>query len=205
LCGWLALALGAHICSAHPTFPQYFLLLTPFLSLLAAVGLYSIGSRMYAPDRPFWPVFVYGFLLCFALAKSVSEEINDFSWVDFEEIARQVDRVTPPRGSLLADEHVYFLTRRTPPPGMELGDSHKLELPVALADLVHIVNGSELDRRVRAGVYDTVETCDDEARMQARGLPQLYSNSVEISSCTVFWGLRKPRPVQESNQSLDRR
>jgi hypothetical protein len=146
---------------------------------------------MYAPDRPFWPVFVYAFLLSFALAKSVSEEINDFSWVDFEEIARQVERVTPPQGSLLADEQVYFLTRRTPPSGMELGDSHKLELPVALAELVHIVNGRELDRRVRAGVYDTVETCDDEAKMQARGLLQLYSRSIEISSCTVFWGFRR--------------
>src|SRR5205814_156774 len=53
LCGWLALALCAQISGAHPNFPQYFILLVPFLSILAAVGLYSIGSQMFHPDRPF--------------------------------------------------------------------------------------------------------------------------------------------------------
>jgi predicted membrane channel-forming protein YqfA (hemolysin III family) len=191
LCGWLALALCAYLCSAHPTFPQYFILLTPFLGILAAVGLYSIGSRMYAPDRPFWPVFVFTALLTVALAKSQYEEYGQFDWRDFEELAKKVDQVTPPNGVLLADEHVYFLTRRPPPSGMELADAHKLELPAALAASMHVVTGTELDRRVRAGVYDTVETCDDEEKMQARGLVQLYSQSAEVGSCTVFWGPRR--------------
>jgi hypothetical protein len=191
LCGWLALALCAHLCNAHPTFSQYFILLTPFLGILAAVGLYSIGSRMYAPDRPFWPVLVFTALLSFALAKSLYEEYDQFDWHDFEEIARKVDQVTRPNGMLLADEHVYFLTRRAPPSGMELNDSHKLELPAALAASVHVVNGSELDRRVRAGVFDTIETCDDEEKMKARGIPQEYLHSDEVGSCTVFWGPRR--------------
>jgi len=191
LCGWLALALCAHLCSAHPTFPQYFILLTPFLGILAAVGLYSAGSRMYAPDRPLWPVLIFTALLSFALAKSLYEEFGQFDWHDFEELARKVDEVTPPNGMLLADEHVYFLTRRAPPSGMELNDSHKLELPAALAASLHVVNGSELDRQVRAGVFDTVETCDDEERMQARGLTQVYSQNAEVGSCTVFWAPRR--------------
>jgi hypothetical protein len=191
LCGWLAAALCIHLCNAHPTFPQYFILLTPFLGILASVGLYSIGSRMCEPDRPFWPVFVFAALLSFALAKSLYEEAGQFDWDDFEELARKVDEVRPRDGVLLADEHVYFLTRRPPPFGMELADSHKLELPAALAATVHVLNGSELDRRVRAGVYDTVETCDDEEKMQARGLTQVYSHSAEVGSCTVFWAPRR--------------
>jgi 4-amino-4-deoxy-L-arabinose transferase-like glycosyltransferase len=191
LCGWLAFGLCAQICNAHPTFSQYFILLTPFLGILAAVGLYSIGSRMYSPDRPFWPVFVFTALLSFALAKSLYEEYDQFDWRDVEELAVKVNEVTPPDGMLLADEHVYFLTRRTPPSGMELADSHKLELPAALASSLHVVNGSELDRRVRAGVFDTVETCDEDEKIQARGFRQVYSRSAETGSCTVFWAPRR--------------
>jgi hypothetical protein len=71
LCGWLALALWAQISSAHPNFPQYFILLVPFLSILASIGLYSIGSRMFDPDRPFWPILIYSVLLSLGLAKSL--------------------------------------------------------------------------------------------------------------------------------------
>jgi hypothetical protein len=75
-----------------------------------------------------------------------------------------------PDGMLLADEHVYFLTWRPPPSGMELADSHKLEFPPATAALFHLPPKSESDRRIKAGTYDTVETCeDDEEDVQALG------------------------------------
>jgi hypothetical protein len=91
---------------------------------------------------------------------------------------------------LLADEHVYFLTRRPPPSGMEVADSHKLEFPPATAALFHLLPQSELDRRIKAGTYDTVETCEeDDEDVQAVGLPRLYSQQMKIegSACAVFW------------------
>jgi hypothetical protein len=188
LCGWLALALWAHISSAHPNFPQYFILLVPFLSILASVGLYSIGSQMYRSDRPLGPVLVYGVLLSLGLAKSFYEEGDDVTWQDFEKIARKVDQVTPPDGLLLADEHVYFLTRHPPPSGMELRDSHKLELPAAFADAMHIVSQSELDRRIQAGVFGAVESCTfSDEKIEALGLGRLYAQKAEIEDCAVFW------------------
>jgi hypothetical protein len=188
LCGWLAVALWAQISSAHPNFPQYFILLVPFLGILASVGLYAIGSQMYDPDRPFWPVVVYGVLLSLGLAKSLYEERDDFTWRDFEAIAGKVDQVTPPNAPLLADEHVYFLTRRPPLSGMELRDSHKLELPAALANSMHIVSAAELDRRIQAGVFSTVETCSfTDEKIEALGLARLYSQKAQIEDCTVFW------------------
>jgi hypothetical protein len=191
LCGWLALALWAQISCAHPNFPQYFILLVPFLSVLAAVGLYSIGSQMYDPDRPFWPVLIYSVLLFLGLAKSLYEERDDVNWQDFEEISRKVDQVTPPHALLLADEHVYFLTRRLPPSGMELRDAHKLELPDDLADSMHIVTGSELDRRIQARIFSTVETCTfTDEKIEALGLVRLYSQKAEIENCAVFWDRR---------------
>lgn len=191
LCGWLALALWAQISSAHPNFPQYFILLVPFLSILASVGLYSIGSRVFDPDRPLWPILIYSVLLSLGLAKSLYEEREDFTWQDFEEIAGKVDRVTPPNALLLADEHVYFLTRRPPPSGMELRDSHKLELPAALADSMHIVSAAELDRRIKAGIFSTVESCTfEDDKIEALGLARLYSQKAEIADCAMFWDRR---------------
>jgi hypothetical protein len=193
LCGWLALAMWAHISTlVHPNFPQYFILLVPFLGILASVGLYAIGSRVYQPDRPFWPVLIYGVLLSLGLAKSLYEDRDDeVTWHDFEKIAAKVDQVTPPNAPLLADEHVYFLTRRPPPSGMELRDSHKLELPAALADSMHILSATELDRQIKAGVFSTVETCTfPDEKIAALGLARLYSQKVEIEDCTIFWDWR---------------
>lgn len=191
LCGWLSLALWAQISSAHPNFPQYFILLVPFLAILASAGLYSIASRMYHPDRPFWPVLIYGVLLSLGLAKSLYEERDDVVWHDFEQIAGKVDQVTPPNATLLADEHVYFLTRRPPPSGMELRDSHKLELPAPLAASMHIVSAAELDRQIQAGVFSTVETCTfTDEKIATLGLARLYAQKAEIEDCTIFWDRR---------------
>jgi hypothetical protein len=170
----------AHISTLHPNFPQYFILLVPFLGILASVGLYSIGSQMYHPDRPLWPLLVYGVLLSLGLSKSVYEERDDFTWRDFEGIARKVDQVTPPNAPLLADEHVYFLTRRPPPSGMELRDSHKLELP---ADSMHaFLKG--LDRRT-AGVFTTVKLAGL-AMIEALGLRATLPKS-RNADCSIFW------------------
>ncbi len=187
LCGWLILGLCAYLCNIHPTFPQYFVLTAPFLGVLAAVGLYSVASRLYSADRTFLPVFVLSLLLASGLAKALYEERDDFDWRDMERLAAQVEEVTPPGAPLLADESIYFLARRPPPSGMELRDSHKLELPADLAKYVHIVPGSEFLRRIKAGIYSTVETCDGEEKIKERGLPELYAKRADIEDCSVFW------------------
>jgi hypothetical protein len=117
------------------------------------------------------------------------ERRDDYSWHDLEEVASKVDQVTPPQGLLLADEHMYFLTRRTPPPGAELADAQKLNLPAALAAAVHIVPRAEFARRVQARIFSTVETCNDEDddRFKVLGLPQVYSKKAVVHDCTIFW------------------
>ena len=65
LCAWLALALSAEAGRAHPTFPQYFVFIVPFVAILAGVGLYAIGSRVLEPDRPLWPVLLVTALFVF--------------------------------------------------------------------------------------------------------------------------------------------
>jgi len=193
LCCWLAVALALFISSAHPTFEAYFVLLVPFLGVLAAVGLYALVSRLDIPlgtqGRQLFPIVVLTALLCLGLARALYERRDDYSWRDLEEIARRVEQVTPPQEVLLADEHIYFLTHHTPPSGMEFPDSQKLNLPPAVAASLHIVSRTELAKRVQAGMFNTVETCDDEddERILILHLPQVYARKAVIHGCRIFW------------------
>jgi 4-amino-4-deoxy-L-arabinose transferase-like glycosyltransferase len=189
LCCWLAVALGLYISSTHPTFEPYFVLMVPFLGVLAAVGLYAIVSRLDIQGRRLLPIVGLTALLCLGLAKALYERRDDYSWQDLEEIARKVEQVTPPQELLLADEHIYFLTHHTPPSGMEFPDSQKLNLPADVAASLHIVPRTELAKRVQAGMFHTVETCDDEddERILILHLPHVYARKAVIHECRIFW------------------
>jgi len=185
LCGWLALATGAELSAAHPTFEWYFLLTVPFLAILAAVGLCATGSRVY--DRPLVLLLAVGSVMSLDLGKSLYEDHNTYNWHNMERVAAKVEQVTPRGATLWADELIYFLTRRRPPAGMEFSYSHKLELPDAEAASLHILPGSELNRRVAAGAFSTVGICENTDVIEALDLPRLYAQKAEIADCTVFW------------------
>jgi hypothetical protein len=187
LCGWLALATGVELFAAHPTFQRYFLLIVPFLAILAAAGLCAVGSRLYNPDRPLWPTLAVGLLTLMGLAKSISEDRDSFSWRDMEQIAAKTDEVTPRGATLWADEPIYFLTRRAPPSGMEFAYSHKLDLPDAEAAALHILTNAALKQQLAAGVFGAVETCDDADAIESLNLPRLYAHRTEVADCTIFW------------------
>ncbi len=189
LCGWLAAALLLHISTAFPTFTRYYLLAVPFLAILAAAGLYAAGSRLAAPDRPFWPALAVSLITGLGLARALYNSGSDLTWPDLETAAAQVRAVTPPGTALLADEPIYFLMRRPPPSGMELADSHKLDFAPAEAALLHVLPQAMLDRRIQARAFDTVET--DDADQAARlGLERLYAHSAEAAPLYIYWGKR---------------
>ena len=194
LCGWIALATGAELCTPLPTFQRYFLLTVPFVAIPAAAGLYAVALRMWNAARPAWAVFAIALLTALALGKSIYERREIYTWPYFEQIARKVDEVTPPGGTIFADEQIYFLTGRRPPSGFELADSHKLELlPPDVARAFHIVPKSEVDRRLAAGFFDTVATFEDNVDddvLAAWDLAHHYAHKAEVGDCTVYWGRR---------------
>jgi hypothetical protein len=190
LCAWLAAALAAEIGRAHPTFERYFLMIVPFLAILAAPGLYGIASRLLDSDKPLWPVLLFSALMLLGLGKNLYERGFVNHWAIFQQQAKKVDEVTPPNGLVLADEPIYFFTRRIPPPGLELAYTHILNLPPAQAALLHILNKDELKRQVQAGKYATVYNCDDD-EIADYGFKNLYRQHVDIDDCTIFWDLRK--------------
>lgn len=197
LAGWMALGQIAYLCYVRPTFAQYFSLTVPFLGILAAVGFYAVGSRLRSPDRPWLPFSVLAFLLCFGLARDIYDDRDSHTLGDYEEVARKVDQVTPRHGMLLSDEFVYFMTRRTPPSGLEYDDSHKLHLSARDAAVLHVFSRPELVRRVKAGTYDTVESCDDDddQELEDLGLPDVYAQKAVVQGCKVYWQRKPPEAV----------
>ena len=195
LCAWIAAGMGLEIASAHPTFRWYFLLIVPFLAIPAIAGLYDLASRMYAPDRALLPVTALSLLLALGLGRALADDSDSMTWQDMETIAHKVDEVTPKQAMLWANEQVYFLTHRAPPEGMEFQAAQKLEIPLSEAEPLHVLPGAELARRVKAGAFDTIEICDDD-RINELGLREIYSQSAEIATCTIFWG-KSPKPSQE--------
>jgi hypothetical protein len=189
LCAWLAAALAVELASGHPTFERYFLLIVPFVSILAVAGLYAIASRVLEPDRPLWPVLLVSLLFVLGLGKSLYDE-PDETWRLYQRMADKVDEVTPRNAVLLADEPIYFLTKRTPPPGFEMSYTHKLNLPSAEAALLHIVTEDEVKRQVHSGVFATAYTCDRN-EIDNYDLKSVYQQHEDIADCTIFWDWKK--------------
>lgn len=193
LCGWLALAVGAHISSAHPTFQRYYLFAYPFVIILATAGLYFVTTRLYGPDRPLWPMVALTAIFSLELAKALHDKHANVNWLDLQKIAAKVDQVTPPNGTLLSDEPIYFLTRRPPPHGMELADSHKLEFPPERAIPLNLVPESEVLREIKAGRFETVVNCDKNDKLTDEDLEKVYREKFENDTCDVFWNFKQPR------------
>ena len=189
---WLAVVLTVYIAIAHPTFERYFVFVAPFAAIVAVAGCYDLASRLFNADRPFWPCAALMLILALALGRALFDDRDSVTWKDYESIAKKVADVTPPHGRIYADELVYFLLHRAPPPGMEFSYSHKLELPPAQEKLYHIVSDKELAAQVKAGYFDTVQSCNDDM-IDKLGLDQIFPKKAEIVDCDIYWG--KP-PVQ---------
>ena len=192
LCGWLAAALCTHVSFARPTFPRYYLLCVPFIAIPAVAGLYWIAGRLHNSERPWRPVLAVVLLAALALGKRLDENRDDFRWSTLDHVSAKVAEVVLPSASLLASEHVYFLSKHRPPSGMELEDSHKLDLPPALATQFHLVSKREIVRRAKTGDFDAIETCDEDYPIDWEDLERLYSHKAEIEDCAVFWGRAAP-------------
>jgi 4-amino-4-deoxy-L-arabinose transferase-like glycosyltransferase len=187
LCGGLALALGAELSTAHPTFTRYYVLTVPFAAILAVAGLDAMGSRVFEPARPWWPVAIAILIAVLGCAKTMFDRRDLYIWADYEKLAGKIARLTPPGGGIYADDHVYFLLHRKPPAGFEFAYSHKLTLPPAQEAALHILPQSEVDRQLSSGMYSTVYLCEDEESYKKLGLPKLYPHEEDVDECALFW------------------
>jgi len=191
LCLWLALSIGAENIFAHPTFPQYFAFMIPFLTVLGVVGFYAVVARLDNPDRLGPPVILLMGLTALCLGNTLYNDRDETTWRQLEQVANKVKKVTPKGAALAAPEHIYFLTNWPVPQGMEHEDAHKLKLPPAENSRLHILPKAELDQRIKTGNFPTTVVCsDDDFVSDVKGW-HVYSRSDEIGECTVFWKWEK--------------
>ena len=189
LCGWLALAVSAELAFGHPTFARYFMVMTPFAGVLAVVGLYAIGSRVFDSGRPFWPVLVVALVAASVMARGFYDRLQVYTWQDQEAIAAKVREVTRPGAPIFAYGVIYFLTRSRPLPGMEFDYSHKLTLPPAQMAALHIMSEAEMKRLARQGRFATAVSCDED-EINDYGFAKIYAQKAEVQGCSVFWNLK---------------
>ena len=201
LCVWLPLAISVQNLFAHPTFPQYFVFIIPFLAVLATLGFYAVAVRLGDPDRPRAAVALLMVLAILCLGNDVYEDRESYTWRKVEKVADKMKQVTPKGAPLLAPEQIYFLTNWPIPPGMEHADAHKLKLSPAEAATLHVVPKSEVERRVKAGEFPTTVTCDDDDTNDVDDW-DVYAQKADFDRCTVFWQVKqdtaKPKPGPQS-------
>jgi len=122
LCAWLTIVLSVYLAVPRPTFSFYYVLVTPFVGILAAMGLNAIGTMGWFSKRRFQVMTALAIVYLTGLGWQLYKMRREIFQADhkvIEAIARDVDRVTPRDAWLFAFEQVYFEARRTPPPGME--------------------------------------------------------------------------------------
>jgi hypothetical protein len=116
------------------------------------------------------------------------EQRDNLFWRDVESVAAKLNEVTGPAASLLADEFVYFASKRLPARGLEHADTHKLSLPAPLAARLGIISADEIKSRVTAGQ----KTCEADFAEWV-GLKTLYRQSAQVKECTVYWDFDRSR------------
>jgi 4-amino-4-deoxy-L-arabinose transferase-like glycosyltransferase len=191
LCLWLILAVGAQNLFARPTFPQYFVFLIPFLTVLGIMGFYDMAARFDNSDRPQRPVLVLLCVTSLCLGNSLYGERDSYTWHQLERVVNKVKEVTPKDAQILAPEHIYFLLHWPVPPGLEYEDMRKLQFSPAENATLHILPKAEVDQRLKSGVFPTTVVCDDDAAISELDDWKVYLHKVDFNECTVFWQLDK--------------
>jgi hypothetical protein len=187
LCGLLAASLGLFLITARITFIQYFILLIPFLSILASVGIIAAASWLRSPGRA--ALLVPGVLVLFVagLPRWLYEQHIRLNWPQIAEVARAVDHITPQDGLIWADEMIYFAAHRIPPSGLEHPDSQKLQFSTSESASLHVVPRAALYDWVYAGRFATIATCrTTDGRIDDR-TRKVYREHTTVNGCDIFW------------------
>lgn len=188
---WLIAGLSALAVLAHPTFPQYFLPIFPFLGILGALGVCGLGQRVWTPGTTAWPAVVLMALCAAELLLPLYRVRYGYPirWQAYEEVAREINRVTPAERSLYADTLLcYVAARRLPPPGLESDVAPLLELSPELAGSLHVVPHSELDAWLPTGRFDTICLDETDERIRTLDLSRVYAKQEHLNGYCLFWG-----------------
>jgi hypothetical protein len=190
LCIWLAGGLAVYLAIPYPTFPQYFVLLLPYVSILATLGLYAVGTRISNSLAP-WPVLVAVIAVFVAgLAKSAYSRPKEYRarWPRIEAVAHELNRVTPRGAAILADDGIYFAAHRIPLRGLENSYGRLMRVSPELAKTLNVEPRATVLEWVAAGRFATISSCwPYDRRDDPLALYRLYPNHRTVKGCDLFW------------------
>lgn len=186
LAAWITAGEGAYLCTPHPTFSRYFLMLTPFITIVAMAGLYAVAVRIGSVERPRLLAGVASGLMALMFSSFYIQSFDQTTWQEYERLAQKIREVTPKGGRIFADEVVYFALGSSPPSGMECSYTHALALPAREEKLQHLVSEPDLKQQFLRHEFDTVQSCSD-PEMDRLGLPAGYPHKVDLDECTIYW------------------
>jgi hypothetical protein len=141
-----------YMLMVHNVFELYFVLMMPFVVLLASVGMPTLFTN---PRLQHAAMAAVACALALMAARQIMvKKLPRQSWKELEVIARQVDEAAPRDGWLYAYEELYFLTRRVPPPGLE--NIQGLDIDAARAKPLHLVSQAEVAQWIKDGRFSAV-------------------------------------------------
>lgn len=172
-------ALALFICTPHPSFTYYFVVVTPFLCILSYHGVTVLAQAR-------WTVGQSAFALCLCAAVLIASVLRPAYrldegvrglravWNDHEAIVAEINRVTPPEGAVSAPEEVQFAARRLPRRGLESSYGSELDVSPGLLAALNVVPDSQVEERLRQGWFSAVWMAADDARLQSPVLGRIY-------------------------------
>ena len=203
----VALGLALFLSLPRPTFFIYYVLVIPYVCLLASAGLWGMATRMWSPR---WAsILLVGTVILYSnevirpiIAQSLSMAPDCL--VDLDETARQINAVTSPNDPVYADaEAIYVVARRLPPRGLENSFGAAIRLPLEEYARAGLVPPGRIEAQLRAGSFAAValsKTPDNERpptldpRIQVVRTSQLYAGYIETKMHVIFWKLAPPLP-----------
>lgn len=187
LCASIAFALALYLAIPRPTFPQYFIIITPFLTIIASLGVYAIVLRLWASKRSYWLVLCLCGLFAFAPTKWLYKHREAFSkssgWREIEEVARELNRVTPKNGVIYTDEKgIYFVAGRKPPTGLESAYA-PYAVPPELAEDLKVMPKREIEERFETGNFAAAAVWD----AKEYGIDRFFAKRKRFRNFQLFW------------------
>jgi hypothetical protein len=178
----LALVLGFYLAIPYPTFHQYFILMMPFLAILASIGFCGFAYEVLRVRRP--ALWVAAFLALFSIAAVkwcyLTVVQGHYMWPLYDRIAAEINRVSKKDEPLYAWEPVYFASDRLPPAGMENYYGTLLNISGERAARLHVISQKQVEQMLAAGYFSVVVTWPTDSRIQSLKLRRLYSQKNEI-------------------------
>ena len=175
------------------TWHMYFVLVVPYVSLLAAAGLCQLCAR--ARLSPSSSKILVCTMLLYSLGLAIPMVAGVISrrpgrWAPPEAAARIVNAQTGPHEAVYSDdESIYVAARRLPPHGLENSFGAAVRLPAGEYQRAGLVPPEINEDQLRAGHFTAVvlTKANDDARIQAIRSGGLYSESAETRNYSIFW------------------